>query len=418
MNKLQELLGKLNDPTNPIHDLQTPTTDLYVDKLANIEKIGEYNNSYIKTKQPQKTPVIEEIEDNGGDDKMVDDNSDNGKSEQKKEDSEIGEIETIQNNEIKLPINEAINNKDNDINENKVIINEVKADSEKLKNSKISSESNTSSDELLEKTKEQFNQHQQSESLVTNTELRKTYKKSPVNKNDFHRQQASKYKKQAVDFEGFESQEALDEAKLRVITKMCQMAKKGVKFSKNYSMRDSYSSMNYECKLHTELKTKANGVSMLSNFILGGCQMVEFFNERYDPFGADLSGWTANVGDQINNGSMEDNLSDLYDIYMKDKKNMKPEFVLMFTLVSSAISFSVVKKIINNHKSSMSKVELQRKLQHQEQTEQFNKNAAELKKQKDEYNKKIDIMKLQQELDAETKDGSSLSKNTSQTINK
>jgi hypothetical protein len=85
-------------------------------------------------------------------------------------------------------------------------------------------------------------------------------------------------------------------------------------------------------------------VAFLKRMMLLGVQGMEMLNNKFDPLGVDLDGWSEAMGYSMENQEYDEVLSELYEKY-KGRGQMSPEVKLMFMVISSATMFTVSKKI-------------------------------------------------------------------------
>ena len=67
---------------------------------------------------------------------------------------------------------------------------------------------------------------------------------------------------------------------------------------------------------------KRNGIKLYKNLILNGCSVIEFCNEKYDPFKFKLSGWSEHMNVEVDN--YDDVLEELYEKYRGSGGSMPP----------------------------------------------------------------------------------------------
>lgn len=85
-------------------------------------------------------------------------------------------------------------------------------------------------------------------------------------------------------------------------------------------------------------------VAFLKRMMLLGVQGMEMLNNKFDPVGVDLDGWSEAMGYSMENQEYDEVLSELYEKY-KGRGQMSPEVKLMFMIISSATMFTVSKRI-------------------------------------------------------------------------
>lgn len=85
-------------------------------------------------------------------------------------------------------------------------------------------------------------------------------------------------------------------------------------------------------------------VAFLKRMMLLGVQGMEMLNNKFDPLGVDLDGWSEAMGYSMENQEYDEVLSELYEKY-KGRGQMSPEVKLIFMMISSATMFTVSKRI-------------------------------------------------------------------------
>lgn len=95
-------------------------------------------------------------------------------------------------------------------------------------------------------------------------------------------------------------------------------------------------------------------VAFLKRMMLLGVQGFEMLNNKFDPLGVDLDGWSESMGYSLENQEYDEVLSELYEKY-KGTGQMSPELKLIFMIISSATMFTISKKITKMDSSNMFK---------------------------------------------------------------
>jgi len=85
-------------------------------------------------------------------------------------------------------------------------------------------------------------------------------------------------------------------------------------------------------------------VAFFKRMLLLGVQGVEMMNNKFDPLGVDLDGWSEAMGYSMENQEYDEVMSELYEKY-KGHGQMSPELRLIFMIISSATMFTISKKI-------------------------------------------------------------------------
>jgi hypothetical protein len=144
----------------------------------------------------------------------------------------------------------------------------------------------------------------------------------------------------------FESEEDEMLTKLDMLRKLGELAKYGVKLSQNYSMNSDLKTMRYEYELHRSIRDKHNGVKWLSNMMYNVCCGIELANDKFDPFGFELKGWSEQINDDIDD--YRDVFGEIYEKYFKTGKSLAPELKLFFMISGSAVRFHFAHAMMNS----------------------------------------------------------------------
>ena len=126
------------------------------------------------------------------------------------------------------------------------------------------------------------------------------------------------------------------------------------KFNKIH-MREKWSSLSFDMnnsleEIQNEYDRVINAIKVdrnvkyLKRMLLLGVQGVEMLNNRFDPFGIDLDGWSESMSYNMDLQDYDEVMAELYEKY-KSVGNMSPEMKLIFMIISSAAFFTISKKI-------------------------------------------------------------------------
>jgi hypothetical protein len=134
--------------------------------------------------------------------------------------------------------------------------------------------------------------------------------------------------------------------KLELMKQMYDLQQRGVKFSRNYGMTDDIKMMKYEYELHKGIIDKKNTLSWLSDCLVNICYGIELGNDKVDPFGFKLKGWSDCVKSEKD--KYVEVLGELYEKYFKGSKSAPPEIKMMLMILGSAISFHIAQSMVNS----------------------------------------------------------------------
>ena len=129
--------------------------------------------------------------------------------------------------------------------------------------------------------------------------------------------------------------------KIELLRKLSEIKLKGFKLSKEYDFNSSLDEMEYEYDLLKSFADKRNGVKIFKSGLLQVVSLVEFLNDKYDPFDFHLSGWGDHM--QVESDSWEDVLEEIYEKYKGTGKKMAPEIRILFLIIASASAFHFTK---------------------------------------------------------------------------
>ena len=125
--------------------------------------------------------------------------------------------------------------------------------------------------------------------------------------------------------------------KIELLRKLSEIKSKGYQLSKSYDFNSSIEEMEYEYELLRSFADKRNGIRLYKNILLNATSVVEFFNEKYDPFSFKLSGWSEHMSVEVD--SYDDVIEELYEKYRGTGKGMAPEIKLLLLIMASASAF-------------------------------------------------------------------------------
>jgi hypothetical protein len=134
--------------------------------------------------------------------------------------------------------------------------------------------------------------------------------------------------------------------KIELLRKLCDLKSKGYKLSKEYDFTSSIEEMEYEFDLLKSFADRRNGLKLYKNTIINFTNLVEFFNDKYDPFGVQLGGWSEHMSVEVD--SYDDVLEELYEKYKGAGKSLPPEIKLLILIGFSASAFHFSKKHMSN----------------------------------------------------------------------
>ena len=129
--------------------------------------------------------------------------------------------------------------------------------------------------------------------------------------------------------------------KIEMLRKLSEIKSKGYQLSKEYDFNSSLDEMEYEYDLLKSFADKRNGVKIFRSGLLQFVSLVEFLNDKYDPFDFHLSGWGDHM--QVEAESWDDVLEEIYEKYKGTGRKVAPEVRLLLLIIASASAFHFTK---------------------------------------------------------------------------
>ena len=134
------------------------------------------------------------------------------------------------------------------------------------------------------------------------------------------------------------TEEELMQRKLGMLRNLMELAEAGIQLSQNYDINSDYDMMRYEYELHKGIRTKSLGVKWLQNMTLNMCFLMEWGNEKFDPFGMKLNGWTEQMATDID--GYRDVLGELFEKYNAGR-SIAPELKFVLMIGTSALQYQL-----------------------------------------------------------------------------
>jgi hypothetical protein len=125
--------------------------------------------------------------------------------------------------------------------------------------------------------------------------------------------------------------------KIELLRRLSEIKSKGYNLTKEYDFNSSIEEMEYEYALLKSFADKRNGTKLYKNILLNGISLLEFVNDKYDPFEFRLSGWSEHMSVEID--SYEDIIEELYEKYKSTGKSTPAEIRLIFLILASGAAF-------------------------------------------------------------------------------
>ena len=125
--------------------------------------------------------------------------------------------------------------------------------------------------------------------------------------------------------------------KIELLRRLSEIKSKGYSLTKEYDFNSSIDEMEYEYALLKSFADKRNGVKIYKSILLNGISLMEFLNDKYDPFDFQLKGWSEHMSVEVD--SYEDIFEELYEKYKSTGKGTPPEIRLILLILASGAAF-------------------------------------------------------------------------------
>lgn len=138
------------------------------------------------------------------------------------------------------------------------------------------------------------------------------------------------------------SKKEIERRKQEILIKLAALEKKGVKLSKNYTLKSSLEELEFEYNTQKNQAEQEASIHFQQKILMAAVTGAEFLNKKFDPIGAKLDGWSESVMDNITD--YEEIFRQLHEKY-KQKASMPPELQLLITLVGSGFMFHLTQSL-------------------------------------------------------------------------
>jgi len=131
--------------------------------------------------------------------------------------------------------------------------------------------------------------------------------------------------------------------KMELLAKLNDIRQTGRSLTREYSISSEIEDMEMEIRYQTETENKKQGVDLAKNFLCYTVNVLEFMNEKFDPFGLQLRGWCDRIKMNIDN--YNDVMGELYEKYKGSGRKIEPEIKLLFMIGFSAVTVHTSKAV-------------------------------------------------------------------------
>lgn len=149
------------------------------------------------------------------------------------------------------------------------------------------------------------------------------------------------------------SEEEILNAKREILYQFERMERKGMQLPKKFTMASNYEEMKLELDRLKRDREIDQSVKFQRKVMLTVVTGVELLNNKFDPVGARLDGWSENVNDTIDD--YDEVFEELHEKY-KGKAKMAPELKLMFMLGGSAFMFHMTNTMFKTQMPGLDQV--------------------------------------------------------------
>jgi hypothetical protein len=136
-----------------------------------------------------------------------------------------------------------------------------------------------------------------------------------------------------------------DEEKQELLIKLQGLESRGVRLTREFSMKSRLDDIRFEYEKQKSYIEKDASVDFMKNMLITFVHGTEIMNDKWDPVGAKLSGWSESVMENI--GSYETIFERLHEKY-QGSVDVAPELELLMTLASSAFMFHMMQSLFKN----------------------------------------------------------------------
>jgi hypothetical protein len=186
--------------------------------------------------------------------------------------------------------------------------------------------------------------------------------------------------------------------KIELLRKLCEIKAKGFSLTKEYDFNSSVDEMEYEYALLKSFADKRNGIKLYKSVLLNGISLMEFLNDKYDPFDFKINGWSEHMSIEVD--SYEDIIEELYEKYKSSGKSTPPEIRLILLILASGAAFHFSKTQLGNIPgvNSMATNMIGKMMSTKKETSQYmSPQEINLEKQKQMVREKEKEIKLKQQ---------------------
>jgi Family of unknown function (DUF5767) len=166
------------------------------------------------------------------------------------------------------------------------------------------------------------------------------------NNNQYNGQYNPRYQNQMTE-------EEILNAKREILYQFERLERKGMQLPKKFTMASNLEEMKLELDRLRRDRDVDQSVKFQRKVMMTVVTGMELMNNKFDPVGARLDGWSESINDNIDD--YDEVFEELHDKY-KGKAKMAPEFKLMFMLGGSAFMFHMTNTMFKTQMPGMEEV--------------------------------------------------------------
>lgn len=148
-----------------------------------------------------------------------------------------------------------------------------------------------------------------------------------------------------VPTEPIKTQAELAREKNELLAKLNAMERRGITLSRTFDAASGLEELRAEYGRIKATKELESSVRFQRKMLMAAVTGIEFLNNRFDPFDAELDGWSESVHEGMDD--YDDIFEELHEKY-KDRAKMAPEIRLLFSLGGSALMFHLTKTMLKS----------------------------------------------------------------------
>jgi hypothetical protein len=149
------------------------------------------------------------------------------------------------------------------------------------------------------------------------------------------------------------SEEEIINAKREILYQFERMERKGMQLPRKFTMASGLEEMRLELDRLKKDREIDQSVKFQRKVMMTVVTGAELLNNKFDPVGARLDGWSESINDNIDD--YDEVFEELHDKY-KGKAKMAPEFKLMFMLGGSAFMFHMTNTMFKTQMPGLDQV--------------------------------------------------------------